>query len=100
MRLRAATHAISVITLAGYLLAQATSRLTGSVVDPTGAAVPAATVDLFLPSGSRPVCIFSIIRGGFYEAFQEAPSGTCCALEAINSGSFGGAPLTRSQMYS
>ena len=45
-------------------------------------------------------CIFSIIRGGFYGAFQEAPSGTCWALEAINSGSVGGAPLTRSQMYS
>ena len=52
------------------------------------------------PMGNYFVGIFSIIRGGFYEALQEAPSGTSRALEAINSGSLGEIPLTRSQMYS
>src|SRR5258706_2937669 len=39
--------------LAGLLNAQVTSRISGSVVDPSGASIPSATVELFLPDGSR-----------------------------------------------
>lgn len=37
------------------LPAQVTGRLTGSVLDSSGAAVPGATIDLLLPGGKRPV---------------------------------------------
>src|SRR5713101_4961984 len=75
MRLRAATCAIGVVALAGYLLAQATSRLTGSLVDPTGAPVPAATIDLFLPAGSRPVLTANTTGEGLF-AFTGVAPGT------------------------
>lgn len=40
---------------ASVLLAQSTGRITGSVVDPSGSAVPGATIQLLLQDGSKPV---------------------------------------------
>ncbi len=37
------------------LTAQTTSRLSGTVTDPSGAAVPAATVQVLLPGATAPV---------------------------------------------
>ncbi|HEV3119517.1 MAG TPA: carboxypeptidase-like regulatory domain-containing protein, partial [Gemmataceae bacterium] len=42
-------------TLAASCFAQVTGRLSGSVTDASGAAVPSATVNLLLPGGSKPV---------------------------------------------
>ena len=44
-----------IIAVTLSLPAQVTSRLTGSVVDPTGAAVAGAIVDVQLQGGTKPV---------------------------------------------
>src|SRR5216683_726575 len=41
--------------MAGSCLAQVTGRLSGSVTDSSGAAIPNATVNLLLPGGAKPV---------------------------------------------
>jgi len=43
------------VIFSGLCMAQVTARLTGSVVDPTGLAVPSAAVDIYLPGGARPI---------------------------------------------
>jgi outer membrane receptor protein involved in Fe transport len=45
--------ALCLSVFASFLCAQGTSRITGSVVDPSGAAVPRATVNLLLHGGKR-----------------------------------------------
>jgi hypothetical protein len=52
MSARILTLWAAVLLTAVSMHAQLTGRLTGSVVDPSGAAVPNAKVDLFLPGGS------------------------------------------------
>src|SRR5579872_5641098 len=46
--------------------AQVNARLTGSVVDPSGLAVPGATVDVFLPGGAKPVLSMSTTAEGLF----------------------------------
>src|SRR5258708_31988502 len=41
--------------VAGSCLTQVTGRMSGSVTDASGAAIPKATVNLFLPGGAKPV---------------------------------------------
>src|SRR3982074_1646769 len=41
------------LVLVGSAAAQVTARLSGSVIDQTGSAVPVATVDVFLPGGAK-----------------------------------------------
>src|SRR5207247_9876288 len=41
--------------VAGSCLAQVTGRISGSVTDSSGAAIPNATVNLLLPGGAKPV---------------------------------------------
>jgi outer membrane receptor protein involved in Fe transport len=65
------------------LAAQDTGRLSGSVVDPSGSAVPGAKVELYLTGGASAVLattttsegLFSLIgvRPGFYDIIVEAP---------------------------
>jgi len=55
MNVRVLVLVIVMLALAIWLPAQTTSRLSGSVVDPSGAAVPSATVDLLLPGGTKPL---------------------------------------------
>lgn len=49
-------HTLFVLALAGLpsLFAQASGRISGSVTDASGAAIPGATVELFLPGGTTP----------------------------------------------
>jgi hypothetical protein len=66
----------------GYLLAgliaavcaysQVTSRLTGSVTDPTGAAVPAAIVEVYLSGGAKPLVSMPTTTDGLF-AFTGVP---------------------------
>ena len=57
------------------LQAQTTSRLSGSVVDPTSAAVPSAKVDLFYPGGTSPLLSTVTTAEGLF-AFSSVPPGT------------------------
>jgi hypothetical protein len=86
--------------LIGYLLlfssfaiAQVTGRLTGSVIDPSGAAVPKATVNLMLHGGKRALLatltasdgVFAIesIRPEFYDISVEAQGFQTARLENV-----------------
>jgi hypothetical protein len=64
-----------ILALAGLMEAQVSSRLTGLVTDPTGAAVPGATVDLFMPGGEKPLLSSTTTGDGLF-AFSGAPVGT------------------------
>src|SRR6266566_1275311 len=46
---------IGALALASCLSAQVTSRLTGSVIDPSGSVVPGAVVEVYLPGGANPL---------------------------------------------
>ena len=67
-----ATFALA-ISVAGSLLAQVTSRLTGTVVDQTGSAVPAAVVELYLPGGEKPVLSTTTTPEGIFSLTGIAP---------------------------
>jgi hypothetical protein len=66
-----------VATLAStlWLQAQVTSRLNGSIVDPSSSAVPSATVDLLLPGGTKPIMTTISTTDGLF-AFTGVPAGT------------------------
>jgi hypothetical protein len=66
--------AILAFTSAGVLSAQ-TARLSGTVVDPTGAVVPNAVVDVLLPGGEKPILTEKTTAGGIF-AFTAVASGT------------------------
>ena len=75
--------ALALLTLTGVLTAQVTSRLTGSVVDQTGAVVAGANVEVYLPGGTKPLIsmpttsdglfAFSGIANGTYDVVVSAP---------------------------
>jgi carboxypeptidase family protein len=74
---------IGVLVFASCLSAQITSRLTGAVVDPTGASVPAAVVEVYLPGGAKPLLTapatsdglfaFTGVGAGIYDVVVSAP---------------------------
>lgn len=55
MKSRIAVIGFLAATLATHAMAQVAGTINGSVVDPTGASVPGATVELYLTGGSKPV---------------------------------------------
>jgi len=63
------------LMMAGTLFAQATGRLSGSVVDPSGAVVAGATVDLMLPGGTRPILSAVTTGDGLFNLIG-VPAGT------------------------
>src|SRR5215813_9657600 len=52
----------AVVVLTGAVFAQVTSRVSGAVVDQSGAVVPGAKVEIMLPGGTR--AVFSAITSG------------------------------------
>src|SRR5262245_56619436 len=58
-----------------YLFGQATSRLSGSVIDPSGLSVPGASVEIFLPGGSSPLLAANTTGEGLF-AFTAVAPGT------------------------
>src|SRR5579872_5954439 len=64
------TVSLTLITVAlagGVCNAQVAGRLTGSVVDPSGASVANATVNLYLPGGSKPVLNTKTTSDGIFD---------------------------------
>ncbi|HXS95675.1 MAG TPA: TonB-dependent receptor [Candidatus Limnocylindrales bacterium] len=62
------------LALSCAAIAQVNARLTGSVVDPSGAAVPGASVEVFLPGGAKPIQSMSTTADGIF-AFTSVPAG-------------------------
>ena len=56
------------------LSAQFSGRVTGSVVDATGAVVPGADVDLYLPGGKRPLLSVKTSADGLYHFIGVRPA--------------------------
>jgi hypothetical protein len=75
MGLRLVAVIFGVFTFVYVGSGQVNSRLSGSVVDPSGLAVPSATVDLLLPGGAKPV-ISSVTTAEGLFAFTSVPVGT------------------------
>src|SRR5262249_31575746 len=73
--------------------AQVAGRLSGSVVDQTGASIPGATVNVFVPGGKEPVLtgstnesglfIFMAVRPDTYEVTIEATGFTKTTLRDV-----------------
>src|SRR5437764_339481 len=71
---------VSVAFTAAFVLTfsvfgQVTSRLSGSVQDPSGAAVPAAVVDVYMPGGGKPILTTNTTAEGLF-AFTGIAAGT------------------------
>jgi hypothetical protein len=64
------------------LSAQDTGRLAGSVVDPTGSAVPAARVELYLPGGGSPVLAGQTTAEGLFSFISVRPGSYDLTVEA------------------
>ena len=72
--------------LTGSCLAQVTGRLTGSVTDASGAAIPHATVNLFLPGGAKPLLTTVTTSDGLF-SFTLNP-GTSAHFTFTKAGTF------------
>src|SRR5579883_2838099 len=75
MRFRFAAVLSLAMGLTSLSFAQVTARLTGSVVDPSGAPVPAAAVEVYLPGGAKPILTMPTTADGLF-AFSAVPAGT------------------------
>src|SRR5215469_7275807 len=62
--------------------AQLSGRLSGSVVDASGAAVPAATVNLYLPGGVKPLLSTTTSADGLYNLLGIRPADYDLTVEA------------------
>jgi hypothetical protein len=60
-------------SFAGLSSAQVAARLSGSVVDPTGLAVPGATVDVLLPGGAKPMLTAVTTAEGIFSFIAVQP---------------------------
>ena len=62
--------------------AQLSGRLSGSVVDSSGAAVPGATINLYLSGGARPLLSTSSSADGLYNLLGIRPADYDLTVEA------------------
>src|ERR1039457_6706970 len=58
---------IIIVALAGLAFGQVAGRLTGSVVDPSGASVVNATVNVYLPGGKTPILTSKTTTDGNFD---------------------------------
>jgi len=59
--------------LAAPAFGQVSGRLTGSVIDPSGATIPGATVNLYLPGGKAPVFTMKTTSAGIFDFTSVRP---------------------------
>ena len=68
--------------LAGSCFAQVTGRITGSVTDSSGAAIPNATVNLLLTGGAKPVLTTVTTPEGLYSFTNVRPESYDMTVES------------------
>ncbi len=73
---------LAALLLAPALRAQEEGRLTGSVTDPTGAAVPHAHVQLLLPGGTQPLFRAETTQDGLFRLLGLRPNRYDLLIEA------------------
>src|SRR5579871_5367888 len=71
-----------VLFLQGQSSAQLSGRLSGSVVDASGASVPGATVRLYLSGGKKPLVSTTTSRDGLYNLLGVRPAEYDLEVEA------------------
>jgi hypothetical protein len=82
MRSRSLLLLTAVLSLAAALHAQVAGRLSGSVIDQTGASIPGATVNVYLPQGRDPVLSGVTNESGFFSFIAVRPETYDVAVEA------------------
>jgi hypothetical protein len=65
---------LSIAASAALAFGQVDGRLTGSVVDPSGSAVPDATVNVYLPGGQTPVLAMKTTSAGIFDFISVRPA--------------------------
>ena len=73
LRLRIFLCLFAAMLAAAVLNAQVAGRLSGSVVDQTGASVPGATVNVFVPGGKEPVLSGTTNEAGLFSFIAVRP---------------------------
>jgi hypothetical protein len=73
MRARIIVLVVAILVSAGLLFPQTTSRLSGTVIDPSGLPIPSATIDLLLPGGAQPVLSTATTAEGLFVFTAVAP---------------------------
>lgn len=66
-------HLILGLLAASALFAQSTGQITGRVLDASGAAIPGASIQLFVPGGSTPVAVTESNQEGLYQFIGVRP---------------------------
>jgi len=64
---------LALTALTGSVYGQVDGRLTGSVIDPSGAAVPEAAVNVYLPGGKTPVLTAKTTSAGSFDFTSVRP---------------------------
>ncbi|MEO8370631.1 MAG: TonB-dependent receptor [Candidatus Solibacter sp.] len=73
LRVRSSVLFLTALFAAGTLSAQVAGRLSGSVVDPTGASIPGATVNVYVPGGKEPVLTGTTNEAGLFSFIAVRP---------------------------
>ncbi len=62
------------LVLSAHLWAQSDGRLTGSVIDPSGAAITDATVNVYIPGGKVAVLTMKTTSAGIFDFASVRPA--------------------------
>src|SRR5260370_28127055 len=84
LRLRIVLCLFAALFAAAALNAQVAGRLSGRVVDQTGASIPGATVNIFVPGGKEPVLSGTTNEAGLFSFIAIRPH--TCGIPAASQG--------------
>jgi hypothetical protein len=79
---RSVSILVIIVAFAGLAFGQVNGRLTGSVVDPSGASVVNATVNVYLPGGKTPVLTMKTTSDGIFDFTAVRPDTYRLEVEA------------------
>src|SRR5258708_18622 len=79
---------VIIVVFAGLAFGQVAGRLTGSVVDPSGASVVNATVNVYLPGGNTPILTMKPTSDGIFDFTAVRPDTYRLEVEAVGFNKF------------